>query len=122
MSSTIETAVLSGTFTASANGADFTNYDAARGYFFLNITAASGTTPSLTLKLQAKCDTTGVYYDVPGAAFAAKTAAGSDMLVVKPGVAAVANQAVSQPVPSTFRWVATITGTTPSFTFTLHYE
>lgn len=43
------------------------------------------------------------------------------MLVVANGVTVSANKAVSHPLPTSFRAVATIGGTTPSFTFSLIY-
>ena len=45
--------------TATGAGADYTNPDALGALFFLEITAASGTTPTLDIKLQAKDPTSG---------------------------------------------------------------
>lgn len=87
--------------------------------FILDITAASGTTPTLDVKLQFVDDISGKFVDVPGAAFAQKTGTGTDSLVVFPGVTAAANRAVSYALGKTCRFVYTIGGTTPSFTFTL---
>lgn len=107
--------------TATANSGDISDYEYTGGFFFLNVTAASGTTPTLDIKIQAKCGLTGIYTDIPGAAFTQKTAAATDMLVVSDGVTVSANKAVSHPLPTFFRAVATIGGTTPSFTFSLVY-
>lgn len=85
----------------------------------LDVTAASGTSPTLTVKLQAKDAVSGKYVDIAGAAFTAKTAAGTDELVVYPGIAETANETVSDVIPDAWRAVATIGGTTPSFTFSL---
>ena len=110
--------VLSGTFTATSNGAD--QKSSAGGMrFFLNITAASGTTPSLTVSIQSKDPLSGVYVNLPGASFPAQTGVGSAELTVYPGIATAANAEVAQVLSGTFRAVATISGTTPSFTLTL---
>ncbi len=72
---------------------------------YLNVTAVSGTTPTLNIKLQDSAD--GVtYYDIPGATFTAVTATGQQRIVVtNPGIYLQA--------------VQTIAGTTPSFTYNL---
>lgn len=111
--------VASQTVTVTTNLSDFSDNSATGAIFMLNITAASGTTPTLDLKLQAKSAKQGIYIDIPGASFAQKTAAGTDMLVVAPGVTVSANKAVAMVLPVTMRWVATIGGTTPSFTFSI---
>lgn len=68
------------------------------------VTAASGTTPSLTVAVQTSND--GVtWYAAPGATLAAQTANGTVV-----GVFVLDRQ---------FRFVYTISGTTPSFTFTV---
>ncbi len=105
--------------TATFNSADFTN-ESFRGIkIFLEITAASGTTPTLDIKLQDKDALSGVYVDITGAAFAQKTGTGSDALIIYPGIAETANESVSDLLIDTYRFVATITGTTPTFTFSL---
>jgi len=71
---------------------------------FLNVTAVSGTTPSMTVKIQDTGD--GTNWVDTGSAFAPVTAAGIFRLVV--------------PDLGLFlRAVSTITGTTPSFTYSL---
>lgn len=82
---------------------------------FLDVTAASGTTPTLDVKLQAKKGD-GTYFDIPGGTFAQKTAAGTES---KNFPLVVAMAAASEPTTHVFRAVATIGGTTPSFTFSL---
>lgn len=91
------------------------------GVFFLNVTAASGTTPTLDIKIQNKCQVTGIYYDITGASFTQKTAATTDFLAIEPSLTAAANKAISQVLAPCFRAVCTIAGTTPSFTFSLIY-
>ena len=107
--------------TATTNLQDFSSNNTNGGTFFLNITAASGTTPTIDLKLQAKCVKQNIYIDIPGAAFGQKTAAGTDMIVIAPGITVSANKAVATILPITMRWVATVGGTTPSFTASLVY-
>ena len=86
---------------------------------YLDITAASGSSPTLDIKLQAKDPTSSKYFDVPGAAFAQQVTTGQAALTVYPGIAETADVSVSDILPGVFRFVATITGTTPSFTFSL---
>lgn len=94
--------------------------DDFRGIFLtLDVTAASGTTPTLDVKLQEQDSLTLKWTDIPGAAFAQKTAANQDTLKLYPGVTAAANRSVSTTIPKAVRAVAAIAGTTPSFTFTL---
>lgn len=85
----------------------------------LNVTEASGTTPTLDVKIQAKCPVSGVYVDIPGASFAQKTTTGADSLLIYPGVTETANRDVSSVLPTIFRAVATLGGGTPTFAFTL---
>ena len=105
--------------TATANSADQTNYNHRGMRLTLDITASGGTTPTLDVKIQAKDSVSGKYVDIAGAAFTQKTGTGTDELVVYPGVAETANESVSDVIPRTWRAVATIGGTTPTFTFTL---
>jgi hypothetical protein len=105
--------------TSTTNSADQVNYNGVGALFFLDISAVSGTLPTLDLKIQVKDPTSGNYVDLPNAAFAQKNATGTSMLVVYPGITTAANAAVSGILARLFRAVATIGGTTPSFTFTL---
>lgn len=106
--------------TASANSADFKS-SAGGGRFFLNLSNVSGTSPTITVKIQVKDPLSGNYVDLLNGAFAQQTGNGQWELTVYPGVAAVANQAVSYVLSGTFRAVATIGGTTPSFTLSLSF-
>lgn len=106
--------------TATVNSADITTKGARGARLHLEVTAVSGTSATLDVKLQAKVG--GVYIDIAGAAFSQKLQAGgavTDELVVFPGVAETANESVSDVLPLVWRAVATITGTTPSWTFAL---
>lgn len=94
---------LSGTITASTNGAAF-HLPAGNGSFLVgvHVSAASGTTPTLNVKLQDSPDAT-TWTDVAGAASAQLTAAGNTVFAGRSTKAYV-------------RAVATLGGTTPSFT------
>lgn len=112
-------ALASGARAASGNTPDFTNISGAGAIVFVDITAVAGATPNMTVKLQSKDPVSGNYVDIPGAVTASLTAIGTYMLAVRPGITVVANQAIAQPVPRTFRLVYTIGGGTTSITFSL---
>lgn len=107
-----------GAKTATGNGATQANYNAKGATVVCNIGTVSGTTPTAVFKLQGSADGGTTWYDIAGAATASITATGVSVLQVYPGVAAVANAAVSTVLPRTWRVVWTIGGTTPSFTIT----
>src|SRR3989304_6018125 len=100
--------------TATTNGSTLKLEDQMAGqvpakvHGFLKVTAVSGT-PSLTMKLQYSYDNS-TWTDVPSGAMSAITTTGIRELN---GVAAVG-------VARFYRWVATISGTTPSFTFDIN--
>jgi hypothetical protein len=80
------------------------NYGNAVAY--LNVSAASGTTPSMTVKFQDGPTKTGPFVDIPSGAFTAVTTTGTSRV-------ALSN------VGPYIQAVETITGTTPSFTHSL---
>lgn len=86
---------------------------------FLNCSAVSGTTPSLAVKLQVLDEISGTWMDVPNASFPAITATGSATLTLFPGAASVANVSVNQTVRNFYRAAYTLSGTAPSFTFSV---
>lgn len=111
----------SAAYTATTNK-NFSTYSSRGGILTLDITAVTGTTPSMTVKLQHRDQLSGQYVDIPGAAFAAKTTTGTSTLVVYPGATVAANASISTIFGDEVRAVATISGTTPSFTFTLSFD
>jgi hypothetical protein len=113
---TIET---SAARTASGNGTTATNASAVGAHFIFNVSAVSGTTPTLVAQLQVQDSLSTNWVDVPGAATATITAIGTYLLTVYPSVAEVANSKISNALPRTYRWRWTIGGTTPSFTFSI---
>jgi hypothetical protein len=82
-----------------------------RGAIVTITTSAETGTASLTVKLQGQ-NAAGTWYDIPGAVTAAITTETTTVLVVKPGVAATANQSVPAPLPLAWRAVFTISGGT----------
>jgi len=112
-------AVAAAARTVTENSDDIKNLGFRGVTLYLDITAASGTTPTLDIKLQTKDPVSDGYVDMPGAAFAQKTGAGSDTLTVYPGVGETANRSVSDVLPEDWRIVSTIGGTTPSFTYSI---
>lgn len=104
------------------NSSTFTNSNARGVKFVIDITAFSGTSPTLTVKLQAKGRGGGTtYVDVAGAATAAITGAvGLTELTVYPGIAETTNVSVSDVLPALYRVVATVGGSaTPTITATI---
>ena len=73
----------------------------------LDVTAASGTTPNLTVFVQTTMD--GTNWDAAGV-FAAKTAVGREVIFINPLVG------------RRVRVLWNITGTTPSFTFSVRLQ
>ncbi len=76
----------------------------------LNCTAASGTAPTLTVRIQASDDGGTTWYDLPNAAFTQLTATGVQTLCL-----GMPNNSFGD----TVRAAWTIGGTAPSFTFTV---
>lgn len=106
--------------TATANSNAETTPDGYKGVVLvLDITAASGTSPTLDVKIQRYDHAGAKWVDLVGGAFAQKTTTGTSDLTIYPGIAETANVSVSDVLSETWRAVATIAGTTPSFTFTL---
>lgn len=103
------------------NSSDQDNDPQQKGVrLFLDITAVSGTSPTLDVKLQVKDPVSAKYEDMAGAAFAQKTGTGQDIITIYPGIAETADESVSDILGSTWRIVATIGGTaTPTFTYSL---
>lgn len=114
-----QTILSSAARTTTGSSADFYTGTPSGLYVFLNITAASGTTPTLDVKLQGKDPVSGQYFDLPAASFTQKTGTGFDWLLIHPEITTVtANKQVSTATTNNMRLVYTIGGTTPSFTFT----
>ena len=119
------------TITATGNSSTFALPEAECYALYLVATSASGTTPVLNGILQTALDNGATWVNT-GNAFGSLTAAGSTGLVFKPtmGVgqsaapvvaASGTASALNQPVNHKFmRITFAVTGTTPSFTYSLY--
>ena len=98
---------ISGTQTASVNSTAI-NTGGYNGFVaHLNVTAHSGTTPTLDIKFQDSPDGGTTWFDIASGAFTQVTTVDGKSRLVVSNVAAKV------------RAVATLGGTTPSYTFTL---
>lgn len=105
--------------TTSFNSSSFESKGFNGVRLFLDVTASSGTSPTLDVKVQVYNPVVGEFVDLPGAAFAQQTAAGKAILTIYPGIAETANESVSDVIGSEYRVAVTIGGTSPSFTFSV---
>lgn len=115
----VVTAEASSAKTATGAGAAQTNFNARGALLFLNVSAASGTTPTLDVRVQVQDPISLAWFDLPGAAFPQRTAVSTAMLEVYPGLVDAANVRVGRALPRTWRLAWTLGGTTPSFTFSV---
>ena len=103
--------------TTSVNGPDIQSQFGNGAVIVINITAITGTSPTATFTVEGRDPISGVTY--PILASAARTATGTTVLRIHPGLAAVANLVANDIFPSIFRVRMTIGGTTPSVTATV---
>lgn len=97
---------LARTANATSTGVDMWASNRARGaVVMLSIGAATGTTPTLDVKMQHS-DNNSTFTDISGAAFAQKTAAGFAELDIKN-------------TKRYIRAIGTVGGTTPNFTYSV---
>jgi hypothetical protein len=95
--------------TATGNSAAAqTNASGRNGYFIVNVSASSGTTPTLVVRVQIQDPVSSTWVDLPGAATNSITGNGATLL-------AVTN------LPRVYRLAWVIGGTTPSFTFSVGF-
>jgi len=115
------TVLASATRTASGNSADQTNYNARGIILFINVTAVSGTSPTLEVRLQVKDPISGSYINY--AASVQITTTGDYLTVCYPAATreydATKIDAWDLPLPRTWRVNYAIGGTNPSFTFSV---
>jgi len=96
----------SGAETADGNSEDFENFqNYEQAVFYLDVTAVSGTSPTLDVTIEEKDPVSGKYFTI--GTFAQKTATGSERIVINPLYGTILRA----------KWV--IGGTSPSFTFSL---
>jgi hypothetical protein len=91
---------------------------AVGGVFFVNLSAAGGTTPIFDFKLQRADAHSGVFKDVVGASIVQLTGAGTSVLTVDPRITGSANVNVAQSLSSRMRAVITIDNTAHDETYT----
>lgn len=88
--------------------------------FLLNVTAVSGTNPTLTPRIQIQEPTSGSFLDLPGGTFTTRTATGVTVFEIGPGLKTIVGRAKNGFLPARFRLHYTIGGTdSPSFTVNL---
>ena len=108
---------------ASGNSAAaITNANGSGVLLFVNVTAATGTTPTLVVRVQVQDPVSTNWVDLPGASTASITAATGTtpvLLAIAPDLNEVANSKVNFALPRTYRLAWVIGGTTPSFTFSV---
>lgn len=102
---------------AGGNTANLDNAFWAGVQLGINITAITGTAPTLTVIIEGQDDASGVWYAMLTSA--ALTATGFTLLTIYPAVAAVANVSVPQVLPKTWRVRYAVAGTTPSVNATI---
>lgn len=116
-SNTGNTLIASATFTATFTTADQTNHNGRGVELVVDVTAVSGTTPTLVVALRGKDPASGKYYTI--LASATINAISTTVLHVYPGLVAAANSVANAVLPLTWDVNATIGGTTPSFTMSI---
>jgi len=99
----------SGAETASVTGTDVDIEPLKAANFYLDVTAVSGTTPTLDIKIQEKDPVSAKYFDL--VSFTQVTAVTTERKQYGSGVGELPGKII--------RFAAIIGGTTPSFTFSL---
>lgn len=105
---------------AAAVGGNTTNLDNAFWtgiQLGINITAITGTAPTLTVIIEGQDEASGIWYTLLSSA--ALNATGFTLLTLFPSVATVANTSVPQVLPKTWRVRYAIAGTAPAVTATI---
>lgn len=96
------------------------NVNAAMAHIIVNVTAVSGTAPTLVIGIDGQDVASSVWYNLLTSA--SITATGTYVFRVGPGFTPVANSAVNDMLPRTWRVTGTLGGTTPSFTMSIGYN
>lgn len=102
---------------AGTNSGDQTNFNGRGLKLVIDVTALTGTTPTLTVTIQGKDPVSGKYYTI--LVSAALAAVATTVLTVYPGLTAAANLTAVDILPRTFRILTAIGGTTPAVTATI---
>jgi len=107
--------------TTTQTSSDQTNFNADIVYIVVNVTTLTGTTPTLTPKLNGKGPVAGVYFQI-GAAITAISATGTYVYLFSTGAGTAAGgitAAAAFPVPRTWNFVMTAGGTITNATYTV---
>lgn len=99
-----------------ANSTDQNNYTYRGAIVVVDITGFDGGT-NVTFTIEGKDPESGKYYTV--LASSAKTATGTTVLQVYPGMAASTNLKADQPLPKTWRVAVTKNGTFTNLTYSV---
>lgn len=99
------------------NTSDILNTTGSGLRLVIDVTAISGTTPTLTVTIQGKDNASGKYYTL--LASAALNATGTTILKLYPGFAETANVSANDCLPEWWRVSYTVGGTSPSVTATI---
>ena len=100
--------------TANINSKNITNGLYRGVTVYVNISAISGTSPTLTVALQGYDPVSQNYVTLLESA--ALAAVGISLLQIYPGIAVTANETASMALPNAWRIAVTLGGTTPSVT------
>lgn len=107
--------------TASGTGVTFTNHNGREVVWFVNVTVVSGTSPTMTVRVQESYDGTAFRdVDTTNLQTASITAAGVYKLAMGPGLPNTANASANVPALRLLRLAWTIGGTSPSFTMSTY--
>ena len=98
-------------------GADNINYSNKGVVVVVDVTAISGTSPTLTVTIEGKDEASNKYYTILTSA--PITAVSTNVLTIYPGNKVTANISESTVIPKTWRISYTVGGTTPSITATI---
>lgn len=102
---------------AGGNSTDQINFNGRGLQLGINITALTGTSPTLTVTVQGKDAASGAYYPILVSAVLAAVA--FTQITVYPGALTSANVSTPQPLPRIWRILYAIGGTTPAVTATI---
>ena len=102
---------------ASGNSAQLKSGQKKGVNVLVNITAITGTSPTLTVTIEGYDSASGTYYTLLESA--ALSAVGATLLTVYPGVTATANVSASGHLPEFWRVSYAIAGTSPAVTATI---
>lgn len=99
------------------NSPDIVNIWGTAGKFFVNVSAATGTSPTTQVTIQGKDSVSGTYYTIlAGAALSGVTTA---VMTVGKGLTAASNTVANDFLPAVFRFSVTYGGTTPTIAGTI---